>query len=195
MEDHQVDWAFIRQHAMSSDSPPDWPPGVKGITLKGVALLGLDDKRRLYWDGRRVATLTLSRWQKIGAFVLTMSAAVAAMAATASAVAAWKGLERASSVTAQAQVAYKKNIGIGNGLHDVCQSRMLYDQGACWGYITGASEVLAPPSFCAPSDLSVAQVYDVITAELANHPEERNLHSGDLIIKYLGIAWPCASKK
>jgi hypothetical protein len=82
-----IDWTDRRRSSRSGERPPEWPEGVHGISLDGLSLLGIDDENRLYWDGQRIATLTLTRWQKVGAFVVTASALIGAMAAVTSAIA------------------------------------------------------------------------------------------------------------
>jgi hypothetical protein len=50
-----VDWDVIRQHKYSPDRPPEWPPGVHGISIKGVGLLGVDPAtNKLYSDGKEI---------------------------------------------------------------------------------------------------------------------------------------------
>jgi hypothetical protein len=82
-------WQNTRRHARSPIRPAEWPPGIQAISLEGLALLGIDDQNRLYWDGKRLATLTLTAWQKTAAVIVTASAALAAIAAIASAAADW----------------------------------------------------------------------------------------------------------
>lgn len=86
------DWEKCRIIAKSPDRPASWPAGVYSISVKGLCLLGVDDRNRLYWDGERVPNLVLSRWQKIGAVILAISAAVAACAAAVSAYASLASL-------------------------------------------------------------------------------------------------------
>lgn len=85
-----IDWAEMRRLARSRERPSEWPAGLQAISTEGLALFGIDEENRLYWDGKRLATLTLTRWQKIGAVIVTVSAAVAATAAAVSAVEDWK---------------------------------------------------------------------------------------------------------
>jgi hypothetical protein len=41
--------------ALSPERPPEWPEGVRAISMNGVALLGVHEKSgELFWDGRRV---------------------------------------------------------------------------------------------------------------------------------------------
>jgi hypothetical protein len=82
---NSTDWAKIREHARSNERPPEWREDIQAISINGLALLGIDRKNRLYWDGKRIATLTLTTWQKLGAFLITVSAAVGAVAAITSA--------------------------------------------------------------------------------------------------------------
>jgi hypothetical protein len=48
-------WRRLRSRAWSDGHrAPEWPPGVHALSREGLRLLGLDDKGRLYWDGRQV---------------------------------------------------------------------------------------------------------------------------------------------
>lgn len=65
-----INWDEIRRNKFAAQSgPPDWDRSVR------------DPQGRLYWDGQRIAveSLRLSRWQKIGAVVVTLSTAIAAL--------------------------------------------------------------------------------------------------------------------
>ena len=69
----------------------NWPPHVRCVGLDGLSYLGVDDAGNLYWQGKQVEVrqgLTLTRWQRIGAVVITVSTAVAAIAAVVQAIAA-----------------------------------------------------------------------------------------------------------
>jgi hypothetical protein len=41
-------------HARSKQAQPGWPAGVTVITLKGLDHLGVDERGRLYWDGKPI---------------------------------------------------------------------------------------------------------------------------------------------
>jgi hypothetical protein len=84
----ESDWAFCRTISRSPDRPSSWPTNVFSISMKGLCLLGVDDKNRLYWDGQRIPNLVLSTWQKVGAVMVTLSAVVGALATAVSAYAA-----------------------------------------------------------------------------------------------------------
>jgi hypothetical protein len=61
------DWAKIRRNAKSGERAPGWPEGVKGISISGSALFGIDDNNRLYWDGHPIEIrrrLDLNAWEK-----------------------------------------------------------------------------------------------------------------------------------
>lgn len=85
----QLDWAKIRANAFAdSDPPPNWPPHVNVISVKGLALFGLDDQHRAYWDGKLIEVrsgITLTRWQRIGAVLTVLAALIAASGASISA--------------------------------------------------------------------------------------------------------------
>lgn len=72
MEDFEItwsEWADLRARKYSKVAPPpDWPEGVRPISVEGVGLFGIDTDGQLYWDGKRVETvsrLSLTRRQRI----------------------------------------------------------------------------------------------------------------------------------
>ena len=61
---------------------PKWPKGVRPISFMDLGRLGIDARKRLYWDGEPVETqhrINLSFWQKVGACLTVASAAVVAL--------------------------------------------------------------------------------------------------------------------
>lgn len=57
----------------TGDAVPGWPPNVRSIAPNGILFLGIDEKNRLYWDGRPVEIqrrLKLSRLQIAGALIV-----------------------------------------------------------------------------------------------------------------------------
>ncbi len=88
----KIDWKHIRSVAWAKERAPDWPKGVRGISLEGVSLFGLDERHRLYWDGRPVEvrrTLTLTLWQRLAAITTVLAAVITAISAAA---VAWIGV-------------------------------------------------------------------------------------------------------
>ena len=66
----------------------DWPEDVWCIGINRIDLLGVDGKGNLYWDGRPVEyrrPVVLSAWQRFAAFLIALSAVVAAVSAAVSA--------------------------------------------------------------------------------------------------------------
>jgi len=66
----------MRQSARAGSAAPEWPEGVRQISIEGLGLLGIDDDHQLYWDGQRVEVrrrLTLSFWQKFGAVIVVIA--------------------------------------------------------------------------------------------------------------------------
>jgi hypothetical protein len=49
-------WDDIRAFRYSTmDPPPDWPSGVRPISVEAIALLGIDPaSNKLYWDGKEL---------------------------------------------------------------------------------------------------------------------------------------------
>ncbi len=84
----KIDWEHIRRHAFAAEGAPGWPRGVKCISMEGLTLVGLDEKYRLYWDGRPVEmrqTLRLTFWQRLGAITTVVAAVIAAISVAATA--------------------------------------------------------------------------------------------------------------
>jgi len=56
-----MDWDRIRRVRFTKDTTPmNWPEDVRGISIEGVALLGVHEKTgKLYWDGKEIVTRTL----------------------------------------------------------------------------------------------------------------------------------------
>ena len=96
----EIEWAKIRKHARAPGPVPDhWPKGVWEISQKGLSLLGLDEKHRLYWDGEEIVVsrkLELTPWQRRLAGAVAVVAILAGIAHFAS----WLGFEHAADVWA-----------------------------------------------------------------------------------------------
>jgi hypothetical protein len=72
----------------NSGPKPQWPPGVRSISVDGLSHIGVGNDGSLYWDGKPIEvrkTLNLSWWQRAGAIAVAISAVVGAGAATVSA--------------------------------------------------------------------------------------------------------------
>lgn len=55
----QLDWNLIRRYQFAdANTPPEWPEDVRPISIKGLQLLGIDNKGRLFWDGKQLQTVT-----------------------------------------------------------------------------------------------------------------------------------------
>ena len=50
------EWDDIRTHRYSTMAPPpEWPAGVRPISIEGVTLIGIDPAtNKLFWDGKEV---------------------------------------------------------------------------------------------------------------------------------------------
>lgn len=71
---------------------PHWDQKILPINLTNLSFLGVDSMGHLHWDGDRINTeVRLSFWQRLGAFVITGSAAVGAAGAFLSGLADWLG--------------------------------------------------------------------------------------------------------
>jgi hypothetical protein len=70
-------WDEIRAVRYSTmASPPEWPPGVRPISVDGVSLIGLDPAtNKLYWDGKEVMVrdrLRLGGWANFLAILVAI---------------------------------------------------------------------------------------------------------------------------
>jgi hypothetical protein len=60
---HEIDWeASRRQPFADVVTPPDWPQNVRPISWNGLNLLGSDGAGGLYWDGKKIQTVTRLGW-------------------------------------------------------------------------------------------------------------------------------------
>jgi hypothetical protein len=61
-----TDWGHIRSIRFTKERPADWPEGVFGVSLEGVALLGVHEQSgKLYWDGKEIVT---RNWIRLGTY-------------------------------------------------------------------------------------------------------------------------------
>lgn len=62
-----IDWPRIRASKWASEGgPPEWPTGVRPISMDGLTLLGIGPDNRLYFDGQLLElsrTIRLSWYQ------------------------------------------------------------------------------------------------------------------------------------
>jgi len=72
------DWDHARKFMFSDERPPDWPAGVRGISMKGVGFLGVHEETgELYWDGHKVVVqrpITLGGFERVLASCAAISA-------------------------------------------------------------------------------------------------------------------------
>jgi hypothetical protein len=72
----EEEWDRIRRSQRSNQRAPGWPEKVTSISLEYLALLGVDDENRLYWDGQPIEIrrrLVLTRWQKLWAAIVSVA--------------------------------------------------------------------------------------------------------------------------
>ena len=84
-----MDWNEIRRFSRSDERPQEWPDAVQSISGEGLALLGIDNENKLYWDGKRVPTVKLTLMEKTALYLATIFTGITAVAALASAWADW----------------------------------------------------------------------------------------------------------
>ncbi|AZO00114.1 hypothetical protein EJ066_24965 [Mesorhizobium sp. M9A.F.Ca.ET.002.03.1.2] len=77
-----IDWNQVRKFRhVTESSPPEWPAGVKAISLEGVTLLGIHQSTgELYWDGQAVVTeKRLANYERRLALAVTIATGVMAV--------------------------------------------------------------------------------------------------------------------
>lgn len=77
-----MDWDQIRANRFAVESPPaDWPSGVRPISIKGLALIGVHPAiNQLYWDGQALVTeRRLATFERVLASAATGSALLVAL--------------------------------------------------------------------------------------------------------------------
>lgn len=82
MSEEAIDWEKVRKYRhVREASPPEWPAGVKAISLNGVTLLGVHESTgELYWDGRALVTeRKLASFERGMAFAVTVATVVMAI--------------------------------------------------------------------------------------------------------------------
>ena len=82
------DYAQMREFMAASDrGPPEWPTGVKPLSLEGIGLLGIGPDNRLYWDGQQLEIsriIRFSTWQAIGGTMVAVGTFAGGIAAVVS---------------------------------------------------------------------------------------------------------------
>lgn len=72
-----MDWSSARKFMFSDECPPEWPEGVRGISMEGVGFLGVHSETgELYWDGRKVMVqrpITLGTFERVLASLAAVS--------------------------------------------------------------------------------------------------------------------------
>jgi hypothetical protein len=93
-----IDWGHLRAHKFAPDKPPsDWPKGVQPISVEGLSLFGVKDKR-IYWDGDEIVvrrSLDLTPGQAFFGIL----GALGAFFAGAVAVLDWLGIDHLAKLT------------------------------------------------------------------------------------------------
>ncbi len=78
-------WTALRVNKWANDkAPPDWPTGVRPISLEGTSLFGIGPDNRLYWDGHQLEvsrTIRFSFWQALGATMTVSGTFIGSLAA------------------------------------------------------------------------------------------------------------------
>jgi len=97
------------------------------------------------------------------------------------------------TVHAQARL----NTETGYGLLDICSATDASGRDwMCYGYILGVGAMLRDMgSVCFPTDVTHAQMRDVVVRGLQSHPQEQNQRPEVLITSYLSAAFPCPQPK
>jgi hypothetical protein len=75
-------WEEIYKTKFSdSATPPHWPRTIRGISIHGLALFGLDPANgEVYWDGQKIQTVkVLGKFERLLATLVTVSTIVLAL--------------------------------------------------------------------------------------------------------------------
>lgn len=70
-----------------------------------------------------------------------------------------------------------------------------YDKFAALGYVAGASDVGQGVHHCAPTNVTVGQVSDMVKKTLETMPEHRHKSADSFVITALSVAFPCPDRK
>ncbi|RWN05732.1 hypothetical protein [Mesorhizobium sp.] len=82
MSPETIDWEKVRRFRhVKEPSPPEWPTGVKAISMSGVTLLGVHEGTgELYWDGRALVTeRKLANFERGMALAVTIATVIMAI--------------------------------------------------------------------------------------------------------------------
>lgn len=64
-----TDWNSLRQTMYSAEHPPEWPEGVRAISIDGTSFIGVHmETGELYWDGKKVVVqkpITLGWFERV----------------------------------------------------------------------------------------------------------------------------------
>lgn len=93
-------------------------------------------------------------------------------------------------VTAQASAEFLD----GNELHIRMNSSETWEKAYSYGYVAGVTDAGLGVTHCAPANVTLGQVMDLVRNHLTQYPERRN-RSGDVLINQaLRAAWPCPQR-
>ncbi len=96
-----------------------------------------------------------------------------------------------------------RELGTGNGLLALCESKELWENATCNGFVAGANssykvlkaaEAIKADIYCLPDGVSYEQLTRVVTKYLREHPAELHYSSGASVILALKGAFPCTKK-
>jgi hypothetical protein len=105
-----------------------------------------------------------------------------------------------SSTAAHAQ---RVSTETGNTLLEECESKTMFDQGRCLGYILGASDLKTMDDlpnqrqhlFCTAPAVINGQIVEVVVKYLKDHPENRHCQASTLVMAALIEAFPCSAER
>jgi hypothetical protein len=82
----------------------------------------------------------------------------------------------------------------GNKLHDQLKDRSDLMYISAQGYIAGIYDATNLGGHCAPPQVTLGQLVDVVKAHLESHPETRHFTGYGLVLVSLNKAFPCPKK-
>jgi hypothetical protein len=97
----------------------------------------------------------------------------------------------AMCLTALSLAASAQHFTDGNNLHRRMNSGNHGDIMYAMGFVVGVVDTVNRFMFCAPSNATVGQLYDMVHNYLNNVPADRHLAADVIVIKVLAASFPC----
>jgi hypothetical protein len=99
-----------------------------------------------------------------------------------------------AAVAACITISAKAGFWNGNTLYSHLTSSNGSEKLAGLGYLMGSADVADGLFVCAPGQVTVGQMVDIVVADLRASPENRHQSADILVVKALRKVWPCQSQ-